>query len=211
MLEHLVGRGYTPGSGVISPEGVFCLHIPKNASTYLTNLLVNNGWLHTHINDSAIVKQIVVLRDPVERWVSGFATYAASWVLGPSYGSDNFNSDFNELTERVIFDQLVFDDHTTPQIEFVNQLNTSLDTTCFALNRDLKKNLESYLGTELVSNEELDRNATENNYDTKQIAKKMAFVLSQNPLYKAKVVEKYRDDYALICRTNFYNYYNESR
>lgn len=211
MLEHLVGRGYTPGSGIISPEGVFCLHIPKNASTYLTNLLVNNGWRHTHINDSAIVKQILVLRDPVERWVSGFATYSASWILGPSYGSDNFNTDFNELTERVIFDQLVFDDHTTPQIEFVNQLNTSLDTTCFALNRDLKKNLESYLGTELISNEELDRNATENNYDTKQIAKKMEFVLSQNPLYKAKVVEKYRDDYALICRTNFYNYYNESR
>jgi hypothetical protein len=211
MLEHLVVRGYTPQSGIISPEGVFCLHIPKNASTFITNFLVHNGWRHSNASDPEIKQQIVVLRDPLERWVSGFATYAASWILGPSYGSDNFSEDFNDLSERLIFDQIIFDDHTTPQVQFIEQLNKNIPTTYFALNHDLVTNLKSFLGKELDWREDLNSNITENNYDTKQVASKMKFTLSQNPAYTAKVVDCYRQDYDFIKSVNFYNYYNESR
>lgn len=211
MLEHLVVRGYTPKSGVISPNGVFCLHIPKNASTYLTNLLVHNGWLHTTADNPDIKQHIVILRDPTERWVSGFSTYAASWLLGQSYGSDAFNEDFNDLTQRIIFDQIVFDDHTTPQIQFINQLDSSKPITYFALNHDLRTNLENFLNTKLEWSEELNNNATESNYDTRQIARKMAYIIQQNPDYKAKVIDRYKEDYDLIRTVHFYDFYNESR
>lgn len=211
MLEHLVVRGYTPKSGVISPEGVFCLHIPKNASTYLTNLLVHNGWSHSNADNPNIKQHIVILRDPVERWVSGFATYAASWILGKSYGSEAFNEDYNDLATRLIFDQIVFDDHTTPQIQFIKQLNSDIPTTYFALNYNLRTNLEYFLNTKLEWSEELNNNATENNYDTKNIAKKMDFIIQQHPEYKAKVIDKFSEDYALIRTANFYDFYNESR
>lgn len=211
MLEHLVARGYTPGSGIISPEGVFCLHIPKNASTHSSNLLCHNGWRHSNITDPDIKQNIVILRDPVERWISGFATYAASWILGPSYGSDAFNEDFNELTERFIFDQIVFDDHTTAQVKFIEQLNKNLPTTYFALNIDLHRNLEMFLKTTLEHPENLNSNVTENNYDTKSVARKMEYILSQHPEYRAKLIECYRKDYDFIRSIHFYDYYNESR
>ena len=199
MLEHLIPRGYHPGGGLISPEGVFCLNIPKNASTYMTNLLLANGWNFYNLNEHPTPSSaIVVLRDPVERWVSGFATYAASWVLGPSYGSEAFNNDFNDLSQRLIFDQIVFDDHTTPQIEFIKQLDKSIPTTFFALNNDLRTNLESFLKTKLEYPENLNDNATENNYDTKNVARKMEYILSQHPEYRAKVIECYCEDYDFI-------------
>ena len=211
MLEHLIPRGYKPRGGLISPGGVFCLNIPKNASTYLTNLLVHNGWIYSDTDNPDIKQQIVVLRDPVERWVSGFATYAASWVLGPSYGSDAFNEDFNDLSERLIFDQIVFDDHTTPQVQFVNQLNSTIPTTYFALNYELRTNLENFLNTKLEQPEGINSNITENNYDTKQVAQKMQFIVEQNPHYKAKLIDKFSSDYDLIRKIHFYDFYNESR
>lgn len=211
MLNHLVARGYTPGSGVMSPEGVFCLHIPKNASTYLTNLLVHNGWQHTTIGNPNITKQMVVLRDPIDRWVSGFATYAASWLLGPSYGSSNFCNDYTELTSRLIFDQIVFDDHTTHQVQFVDQLNKSIPTTQFALNAELFSNLNHFLNTTLDVTDDINHNSTDNNYDTKTVATHMKFIVDQNPTYKAKLINCYKDDYELMRNTNFYDYYNESR
>ena len=211
MLEHLIPRGYQPQGGLISPEGVFCLNIPKNASTYITNLLVHNGWTYSKCDNPDIKKYIVILRDPLERWVSGMATYTASWILGPSYGSEAFNDDFNDLAERFIFDQIVFDDHTTPQVQFIKQLNTSIPITYFALNVSLHTNLEHFLNTKLEVSEELNSNATENNYDTKNIAKKMQFIIDQNPSYKARVIDRFSEDYDLLRKIHFYDFYNESR
>lgn len=211
MLEHLVPRGYIPGSGVMSPEGVFCLHIPKNASTFLTNMLVNNGWKHANITNPDITENIVVLRDPVDRWLSGFATYAASWILGPSYGSSHFCADYTDLTSRLIFDQIVFDDHTTPQVQFIEQLNKSIPTTYFNLNYELRTNMESFLNTKLEITNSINNNASENNYDTKTVLKHMQYVVSQNSKFKAQLVERYSDDYELMRTINFYDFYNESR
>lgn len=151
------------------------------------------------------------MRDPLERWVSGMATYTASWILGPSYGSEAFNDDFNDLAERFIFDQIVFDDHTTPQVQFIKQLNTSIPITYFALNVSLHTNLEHFLNTKLEVSEELNSNATENNYDTKNIAKKMQFIIDQNPSYKARVIDRFSEDYDLLRKIHFYDFYNESR
>jgi len=43
-------KGYYPGGGMLSPDrDIFYLNIPKNASTYLTNIFKENTWTHWNI------------------------------------------------------------------------------------------------------------------------------------------------------------------
>lgn len=206
MLEHLVSRGYHPGGGLISPEGVFYLNIPKNASTYTTNLLLDNGWDYRTLgkDSGAITKYIALVRDPVDRWISGFATYVTGYVLGYGYGSDYFVEDYNTLTERVIFDTLVFDDHTTEQVKFIEQVDLS-NTTFFKLNKTYVQDIARYLQIDLHTNPALADNNSENNYDVKQISQFMRTRVEQDPALKEKIIRKYQCDYDLIRTAKFYD------
>lgn len=205
MLEHLIPRGYTPGGGLISSAGVFYLNIPKNASTYMTNLLSSNGWEFSDVSDTKINSAIVVLRDPVERWISGYATYASSWVMGYGYGSDHFREDYNDLVERIIFDQLVFDDHTTEQVKFIEQLKDT-PITYFKLNVELGMNLESFFNCNLGLNNPILSNKSEDHYDTKAVSKFMRWRIEQDPVLRAKIIERYSADYELIKNATYYTY-----
>lgn len=206
MLEHLVSRGYKPGGGLISPEGVFYLNIPKNASTYTTNLLLANGWSYYNLDEQPTpTSAIALLRDPVDRWISGYATYAASYVLGFGYGSDHFREDYNDLTERIIFDQLVFDDHTTEQVKFIEQLK-DIPTTYFKINHGLGMDLESFFNCDLGLNNPVNANVSEDNYDTKMISKHMRYRIEQDPVLRAKIIQRYSADYELIKNANYYTY-----
>lgn len=203
-LQHLEYRGYQPGGGFISNSGLFYLNIPKNASTFLSNVLVDNGWEHYNIADRhrTITQHLVVLRDPIERWISGFATYASSWLLGAGYGSDHFVSDYNQLVERVIFDNLVFDDHTTPQAEYVSQLPPA-NIVYFKLNDQLVKQISRFTNSDLVINS-VDGNVSENNYDQRQISKLIKQRIESDLVLKTKIIERYKCDFNLISSVQFY-------
>jgi hypothetical protein len=168
----------------------------------MTNLLLSNDWEHSTVIQPCS-EAIVILRDPIDRWVSGFATYAASWILGPDYGSTHFVEDYNDLTERIIFDQIVFDDHTTEQVQYVKQLgNTKI--TFFKLGHNIGSNLESFLGHRLGLNNLVPANISEDNYDTKIIAKTMRYKIDQDPVLKAKIIDRYSEDYTLIKSATFH-------
>jgi len=55
------------------------INIPKNCSSFVQKVLDDNGWnmLNGDVADSILatdsIKKIVVLREPTQRWVSGFA------------------------------------------------------------------------------------------------------------------------------------------
>lgn len=204
MLEHLQARGYHPGGGLISSSGVFYLNIPKNASTYITNILQNNGWQYHNTNDWInINKCIVVLRDPIDRWISGFATYVSSWLLGVGYGSDHFVQDYNPLVEKLIFDNLTFDDHTTAQSAFIAQL-PPVDITYFKLN----KNIIWQIGQDLninLSTATVDDNKSENNYDQRQIIDLIQTKVDNDPVLKARIFEHFKSDFDLINSVQFYH------
>ena len=205
-MQDLARRGYVSGSGLLSPQGVFYLNIPKNASTYLSNILLSNGWQHHTLGDSShLIKHIiVVLRDPMERWISGFATYCSSWILGPNYGSDHFVIDYNELTERLIFDNLVFDDHTTPQSQFVEFLPRTIPVTYFWLDPYTVGNISSYTRQDLNISE-VDANVSEDHYDQKQISKFIRARLINRPDLIERINEQYTNDFNLIDSVQFYN------
>ena len=199
----LESRGYVSGGGLCSPCGeMFYLNIPKNASSQTTNLLELAGWTHgtTNIFDNTII----LLRDPVERWISGFATYASSYLLGYGYGSDHFVEDYNELTERIIFDNIRFDDHTETQSRFVDQVRG--DKVYFKISKDktdLVNKLSEFIQHDLNSYTVFDNNA-ELNYDTAHLTTFFRERVMANKELESKIKQCYNKDYQLIETVKFY-------
>jgi hypothetical protein len=199
--------GYIPGGGMLSPDReIFYLNIPKNASTYLTNILKSNEWLHWNIleNFAGIKTTIVFIRDPVDRWISGFSTYAALHLFGYGYGSDHFIADYNDLSKRIIFDQVIFDDHTDHQVKYVKQI-LDYNPVFFRYNENLIPQINSFLGQDLNTTIIIDANKSESNYDTEQVSKFIKKQIANNPDLKARVVQAYKEDYEFINSIEFYN------
>ncbi len=204
MLEN---TGYIPGGGMLIPSrDIFYLNIPKNASTYLTNILSLNNWVHWNIldNSSTIKKTVAVIRDPVDRWISGFATYAALHLFGPGYGSDHFLKDFNDLAERIIFDQIVFDDHTDYQVNYIQQI-ANYNPVYFRYNKNIVTQINSFLGYDLNTSVSVDNNASESNYDTSQVSTFIKNLINSKPDLRARLVLMYLKDYEFINSIEFYN------
>lgn len=195
----LISRGYQVGGGMVSPDGTtFWLSIPKNASTFISSVLHQNNWHYGNLSTFVGTKVICALRDPVDRWISGMATYLTLYLLGENYGSDMFIKDYNELTQRLIFDNIVFDDHTTPQVNFVNLVPKTKDIIYFYVdNNSLLDKLSRYLSTPLDYNLAItNENASDNNYDTKQIKNFLQSKLT-DPL-KEKIKMHFKHDYQLL-------------
>lgn len=200
-------NGYYPGGGMLSSDhNIFYLNIPKNASTYLTNILKTNNWDHWDIlkNNKCIKTSIAFIRDPVDRWISGFATYAAFRLFGYGYGSDHFLADYNDLVQKLIFDQIIFDDHTDLQVKYLEQIS-NFNPIYFRYNNSLISQLNSFLGYELDIPNSIENNSSENNYDTKQVSDFMRRKLNDNPDLKARIINCYQQDYAFINKIEFYN------
>ena len=196
---NLLGRGHKIGGGLISPDGdFFFLSIPKNASVFISSVLRQNNWQYSDLSVYNGSNVICIIRDPVERWISGMATYVAANLLGENYGSDMFIDDYNELVERFIFDNIIFDDHTTPQIEFVNFVPANKHIEYFLANKiTLLDNLSKYIGNTLsfdlrITND----NASQNNYDTNNLVNFFRTRLDQK--YVEKIKTTYRLDYFLL-------------
>ena len=208
-MQDLVRHGYLAGGGLRSPDKKnFFLSIPKNASTYLSNTLLANGWhYHTLGDDSDKIEHaMVVLKDPVDRWVSGVGTYISSWILGPGYGSDHFVQQYNSLSERLLFETLILDDHTTPQVRFVKQLDQLLpDTpvTYFKLDRLVIDNMGACISQPLTTIA-VDANISEDHYDQQVVIDFIKKRILADFTLKAKVVARYQQDYDFINKTQFY-------
>ena len=96
------------------------INIPKNASSFIQKALDDNKWndvpddLINSIAESPNIKKLVVLRDPVERWISGFAECWAD--------HDNI---LDLLDSNTFYDTVqknpVYDDHTEYQHRFIGK------------------------------------------------------------------------------------------
>jgi len=196
-----------PGGGMLSPnQDIFYLNIPKNASTFLTNILKENSWMHWNIldNNKSIKSSFAFIRDPLDRWISGFATYATLHLCSYGYGSDHFVEDFNDLTRKIIFDKIIFDDHTDYQVKYLTQIE-NYNPIFFRYNNKLVQQINSFLGFDLNTTVKVENNISENNYDTNQISKYIKKQLIEFPDLKAKIIDCYKIDYDFINSVEFYN------
>lgn len=215
MIPTLAARGYNHGSGVIDPGGSrFIINIPKNASSYVLDWANHNGWRPIMADQANRVQEmIVILRDPVERWISGIAQYVNTYILsvcgpnGPVFCDADagahavitptqFVAQYNEVVDRLVFDVISgFDDHVWPQCEIIRDVLPGVDRKYFRLEQvDLQ--LGEYLHWQ--SMQHLDRNSGQ---DIPNIAYLQNFFeghLKSRQDLRERVQRHYADDYRLL-------------
>jgi len=82
--------------------------INKCCSTSMIKWCKDNNWLPVQQKiDDQKRKYLVILRDPVERWISGFRTYLSIKNIDVKNIEDNYWKIFKEV--------VIFDTHTLPQ------------------------------------------------------------------------------------------------
>lgn len=194
------------------------LDIPKNASSFILDWTTRTDQWHVHTlldtrNHHSLQEIIVVLRDPVERWLSGFAQYACSWVLNASrfFNTDTgpgetfqrksgreFVERYDWVTERLIFDNLeTFDDHVWPQTWFFNDLLPRVPRRYFMLDHDFNKQFALHLNLPPPA-EDLDRNIGDSNADAREIRQFLLARIHAVPELLAAIRQAYRQDYEII-------------
>lgn len=217
MIEQLKNKGYGYGSGVLSPDySQFIVNIPKNASSYILDWSSRYGWGTTEIlnnsNQQHVKEVIVVLRDPLQRWISGIGQYLTSYVLnvtgayswetgpGPNdqqISGDEFVSQYNQVVERLLFDNLErHDDHVWPQCEFFENLLPNVPRTYFYLDQTFETKFSNYLNFNVIDG--LDRNQGDTNPNTEKVQQFIKSRLNIRPELKQRVMAAYAQDYKLI-------------
>jgi hypothetical protein len=219
---------------------LICVDIPKNASSWVKHHTPGMGFnYHTQKfsadNDLRMqnidtltlnnalqhARYIVILRDPVNRWISGLAQYL--------HGYDSSHPlHINNVDWDMIFDTVVFDGHTRSQCKFIKGIDHS-KIIWLRCDNTLAKNygtiMEQFTGTPFkITTEDQDPNNVFNITKKKLpavmgsltnpgtfttelpqfIVDRISEKLADNPDYFDKLRHFYKKDYELFDTVNFY-------
>jgi hypothetical protein len=225
-IDHTFGQSQC----LVSYNPAKCLiyvNIPKNASSwakhhvsgylfnYHTQAFYENvdipGWPEHTKN----AQYVVILREPVDRWVTGLAQRLHG--AGPQDPMHINNIDWN-----MVFDRVVFDDHTHPQCDFIKGIDHA-KITWLRCDRHLAKNfggiLEQFTGTPFnLTTEDQDPtnvfNITKKIKPTvtklfttesqQNIVDRINEKISSDPKYLNRLHSYYQEDYDLFNSVKFY-------
>ena len=160
--------------------------IPKNAHTWMLRSFDYTAETHADIKD----RFLVILRDPIDRWITGIGTYCGNH----NFFKREFHS--NQAPNWPLFfrDTLMPDGHTVPQTYFLR--NVPLDQAdIFIVNRDLKQHISSYLN---VTTELSNANVTANSGYHRRITASLKQYLNANPNVTEQLKNMYAEDYAVL-------------
>lgn len=122
-------KGHTMNEGMVSPDKkYFYLNIPKNSSSFVKDQLILLGWEFSKFNDHPSSTPIIILRDPINRWISGITEYMFMYHLSTvDKICEPFNYDFYPLVGEslglsLLFERMTFDDHTERQCVFLKDI-----------------------------------------------------------------------------------------
>lgn len=168
------------------------VHIPKNASSFIKGGLLGCGseWKHSEILVPAD-EYLIVLRDPIERWISGIAEYC--------YNSGNI------LGIKEALEQFTFDDHTEHQVYFIQGVDLSKATFLW-VNDKLQNNLGQWLkqfNYHANIQDALKYNTSEGS--KREFINQFTNEINSNLEYQARLKEYFADDYKLIEGVKFYD------
>jgi len=215
MISDRRRRQHRLGSGLIDATGDrYIVNIPKNASSFILDWTRRNRWSTTEHPEAFDLKEmIVVMRDPIERWISGFAQYAQSWLMNASRFFDpatgpgrdfqrktgaDFVQSYDWLAERLIFDNAEnFDDHTWPQTYFFQDLVPMVPRRFFYLDTEWTTKFQNYLNL-ADPTDELDRNDSNFNADHRVIKDLLRQRINIVPELQTVIKQAYQQDYYII-------------
>ena len=204
-----LNKGYRVGQGMLSPDhNYFYLNIPKNASSNIKKALLDAGWEFASIINWPEAKIIVVLNDPVKRWVAGITEYLSMYHTDVV---DNIIMDVDiygylpltgqHLALSLIFERMTFDDHTERQALFLNNI---LLSRCIwvLLDEDFNKNF-----TKLINEigYTFDENLLINPVKTNKLKEFINYVITCDTFKGENIKLWHWCDYKLLNEVKFYN------
>lgn len=197
-------RGFTPG-GIFVKDDLCYVPIPKNSSSYIGQLLGKNGWgfgnfLTTDLTNKTV---IVLLREPTDRWISGMAQYLCSALLNNGRSELDIINNWNSIIQDLIFDRVIFDDHTEKQVYFINSVPRE-NCIFFNSSDEPEQSIKQYLSThniDLNTDIIIDRNQTQGNEYKEALVQFLQNQLTLNPKLANIIKNTYREDYKLWNET----------
>jgi hypothetical protein len=96
--------------------------IEKNVTRIIQSMITSIGFKESECLESTNTPAtyLIVLRDPIQRWVSGLVEYLLRVYLDRINTQNNMTR--QNITTEKAFDQIVFDVHTCPQHRFLEGL-----------------------------------------------------------------------------------------
>jgi len=194
-----MGTCYSGASHVYVP-------IPKAGSSYSKKLFRNilewpqrNFLNNLHTPEFTNKKFIVMIRDPLERWLSGMAEYFD--IMKDNSGIKLEDKD-TKLIE-VMMEQMLVDDHTIPQYNFLEGLNTD---NCVFFNIDkenFQQNFDKWVETNLGVNRapvpnDVNRYSTKENTYKHIVRNIFKSHIMDNTRFKNRFNMIYKNDYTLL-------------
>ena len=215
------GRGKGIHHFGVNNKNYIYINIPKNASTWMKDKFNGNNinYIKDPIDDATYV---VVLKDPIDRWISG----AAQAFVGCSPENPHFflNIGFND-----IFDHIVFDEHTAPQTMFLDNIDHAR-TVWFNCDNFLSETWNHWAVDKIVPRKQskwhtdiynpynisalgkanqfpgwYDKSKTVVGWTQQQIKDMLTEHLNTCPTHMAHLKEYYKIDYDLIESVKFYD------
>lgn len=103
------------GQAVLLRDHVY-VPIPKSASTWCKQLWDTGQDINVTAQPMQDLPHVVILREPVDRWVAGFAQCQV--------GNDpGWEGHWERLGWDWVFEQVIFDNHTEPQASYIAGLD----------------------------------------------------------------------------------------
>ena len=182
-LGHTLGECWNDAD-----KSITFVHIPKNASSFVKGCLLGTKKF-THHNNLIDAKQyLIILRDPIERWISGIVQFMAVKVN-------------QHLTLHDLVDTITFDDHTELQTYFLQNVDLN-KCTFLKADKNLRTNIKTWMS---INGYDINIDNIPNINQGDQIAKdRFAAMVDGNSQIKLKLAEHYAEDYELINRVKFY-------
>ena len=187
-----------PGLPLLSNGDYAYIPILKNAHTWLTEIFRDKlNWKVQHSPlDIITCKKIVVLRDPLTRWISAMATY-----LHDKEGL----YDINVTNIEILADGIFFDWHTLPQVRFLHGYDID-NCVFFYMDTDPKifdKNIRKFIMNtfdDFIDFEKLQKNDGSNKPKHKHYKQQltMFFKSLEGQRLRKRISYAYMNDYELL-------------
>lgn len=183
--------------------------IEKNASKVIRSALAPNGFneYNFHELEKYNAPSVIILRDPISRWISGLVEYLLLVYLDTKQSLNNMTR--HNITTDVAVEHIAFDSHTFPQSWFLEGLGLKRDYIWFDEKEkpQFVQTVSKYFSQKGISNswQYKDFLYTDKNIVQKQQLTQQYTDLLQNNLdLLQKVKNFYARDYELINSIEFY-------
>lgn len=205
------GNKYTFGRCYAQDDfSLMWIPIEKNVTKAIRSMLVPAGFSEYNFNElnKQNVPAVIVLRDPIQRWLSGIVEYLLTVYLDTKQSLNNMIR--QNITPDIVFEQIAFDSHTFPQSWFLTGLGLQRDFIWFDEKEkpQLIETVSKYFSQKGITNnwqvKDYQYWVDKDIVQKQQLTQQYNDLLQNNSDLLQKVKNFYAEDYALIDSIEFY-------